>query len=188
MTFFLPRAGEPVTVFTTVHGSHLYGLDHPGSDRDWFTVTTSSAHRARQHVHPDGTDTASLGFEAFLRRALSGSHQSVEALFSPYQQWESHLELRPFVDELRIGGGEVSAKYERTIRSFSAGDYKKRRHAARLALNLDQLRRYGRFDPVLSDTETDFVTQVAVLEGDALLEALFTRLPRFPSHEDERRA
>ena len=173
-------AGPPAaTVFTTVHGSHLYGLNHEGSDLDIFTITTSPAPKARQGIR-DNLDTATVGFETFLRRATTGSHQSAEALFSPYKQWHSHTELAPFLDGLRIGGGAVAAKYERTIRSFTHGDFKKRRHAARLALNLDQLRRFGRFTPVLTESEKAYINEAANLTEERLLDALFNYLPSFP--------
>lgn len=184
MTYSFPSSPVTVDVFSTVHGSHLYGLEHADSDQDVFTVTTSTAPRARQHIRLDGTDTAVVGFDAFVRRAISGSHQSVEALFSPYQQWSSHLELQPYLRGLRIGGAAVAAKYERTILAFSGGDYKKRRHAARLSLNLDQLRRHGRFCPVLNDLEKDYVSTVADLHGDRLLDELFENLPRFGKVSD----
>jgi hypothetical protein len=175
---FTDPPGTPL--FTTIHGSHLYGLNHPGSDLDTFTVTTSANPKARQRINTDGTDTATVGFDAFLIRALTGSHQSVEALFSPYQTWHTHPELAPVLANLRIGGGAVAAKYERTITSFAHGDYKKRRHGARLALNLDQLRRHGRFNPVLTAGEKEYISDVAHHAGDQLLTELFTRLPRFP--------
>ena len=37
-------------LFTTVHGSRLYGFHHDASDFDLFTVTDDSARRVRQHV------------------------------------------------------------------------------------------------------------------------------------------
>ena len=54
---------------------------------------------------------------------------------------------RPMLESMRITGGDVFAKYERTIRKCCYGDFKRRRHACRLASNLADLRREGRFDP-----------------------------------------
>jgi hypothetical protein len=136
-------------IFRTVHGSRLYGFAHAGSDSDTYVVTTSKRDRPRQHVNGD-TDTVTVGWDTFLRYAMAGSHQSVEALFSPLKAWESHHELAPLIDGLRVAGGEVSAKYERTIRAFCFGDFKRRRHAVRLASNLGDLRECGRFNPVCS--------------------------------------
>jgi hypothetical protein len=137
-------------IFRTVHGSRLYGFANADSDADTYVVTTSERTRPRQHVNGD-TDTVTVGWDTFLRYAMGGSHQSVEALFSPAKQWESHTELAPLLDGVRVTGGEVFAKYERTIRAFCFGDFKRRRHAVRLASNLGDLRDCGRFNPVCGD-------------------------------------
>lgn len=163
-------------IFSTVHGSHLYGLAHEGSDRDTFIVTTSSANKARQRVSANGIDQVSVGLDLFLARVFDGSHQSVEALFSPYKVWgasESAVFYRSYLESLRITGRTVFEKYERTIKTFCFGDFKRRRHAGRLALNLANLRVEGRFNPVLTPFQRDYVDRCAELyEGQELWEYL----------------
>lgn len=156
-------------IFTTIHGSRLYGWAKKDSDHDRFTVTDSLRLKARQTVVGD-QDHVRVGLNLFLIRALGGSHQSVEALFSPYKEWNpEYLHLKPFIDHIVVCGAPVYEKYERTIRSFCFGDFKRRRHAARLSLNLADLREGGRFNPAMSKVDMDFCAQVAQrAEGEEL--------------------
>jgi hypothetical protein len=156
-------------IFSTLHGSHLYGLQHEGSDMDIFTVTDSTAPGARQHV-VDGVDTVEVGFNTFLIRALGGSHQSVEALFSPYKVWNQEFEhLKPFIEASVVCGTNVYEKYERTIRKFCFGDFKRRVHACRLYANLCGLRENGRFNPAMTDEERQGARLAAeYMEGERL--------------------
>lgn len=155
-------------IFSTLHGSHLYGLAHEGSDLDTYTVTDSTRVRVRQSV-TGADDSVRVGFNAFLIRALGGSHQSVEALFSPVKEWNPAFDhLRPMIDNMVVCGSEVFAKYERIIHKFCFGDFKRRRHAVRLSQNLQGLRRDGRFNPRMTEEEKRIANSLANLEGDAL--------------------
>jgi hypothetical protein len=160
-------------IFKTIHGSRLYGWERSSSDYDWFVVTDSVAPKARQRV-VGNVDMTTVGMNAFLIRALGGSHQSVEAMFSPYKQWNPEfLHLKPFIDSTVVCGSAVYAKYERTIKKFCYGNTKSRRHAARLSLNLADLRESGRFNPAMSQNDIDFCTKMATrLEGEELWQTL----------------
>lgn len=163
-------------IFRTVHGSRLYGFEHAGSDYDTFIVTDSSARRSRQFIAGD-QDTFEVGIHRFLELALSGSHQSVEALFSPVKEWAdtaAAARWRPLIEGARVGGPEVFEKYERTIRKFCYGDFKRRRHAVRLRLNLDELRWMQMVDWVqLSDLLVGKCNRLATeCEGDDLAKEL----------------
>jgi hypothetical protein len=163
----------PRVIFSTVHGSHLYGLATPDSDMDTFTVTDSERPRANQTI--DGQDDRTMvGFNTFLIRALGGSHQSVEALFSPYKAWNPAFNhFRPFIENAVVCGSAVYEKYERTIHKFCYGDYKRRRHAVRLSQNLDGLRRDGRFNPVMTEGDKGTAEYLAEhMEGDDLWRVL----------------
>lgn len=158
-------------VFETIHGSHLYGLAHDGSDYDLFRVTTSRARRTR-HYKAGNEDVAEVGVSLFLERAASGAHQSVEALFSLRKVWGDES-FRPFIENLNVTGHEVFAKYERTIKKFAHSDFKRRRHACRLALNLGELRKHGRFNPTLTQPEATLATKLATAyEGEELLKRI----------------
>lgn len=173
----------PEVIFKTVHGSRLYGFEHAGSDYDTFTVTDSHARRVKQTIDDEGNDRVEVGIYHFLDLAMSGSHQSVEALFSPVKEWadtDAARRWRPLVENARVGGGAVFEKYERTIRRFCYGDFKRRRHAVRLRLNLNELRWAHRIDFVrLSDLYVGHCGRIAeVFEGDALAMELGVYKPR----------
>lgn len=161
-------------IFSTVHGSHLYGLAHAGSDRDVYYVYEGKG-RNLHHSKDGDHDSVRGTLDAFLQRAYTGSHQSVEALFSRQKVWAPGMleQYGAMLDRLYIEGGEVFAKYERTIKKFAYGDFKRRRHACRLRLNLQGLRERGRFDPELTETEKLLCNAYAkVFEGDELCYAL----------------
>jgi hypothetical protein len=163
----------PREIFSTVHGSHLYGLAKEDSDMDVFTVTDSTSPRAYQTVL-HGLDSTTVGLNTFLVRALGGSHQSVEALFSPYKIWNPDFEqFKPFIENAVVCGPAVYEKYERTVRKFCFGDFKRRRHAVRLRWNLRDLRVMGRFNPVMTEAEKRKATDVAKrMEGEELWKSL----------------
>lgn len=158
-------------IFETVHGSHLYGFAHEGSDVDLFRVTDSTRMKSI-HKYEDGIDVTEMGVYQFMELAYSGSHQSVEALFSRQKVWYSD-KYRSWIEGSFIRGPEVYDKYSRTIKKFSFGSFKKRRHAARLSRDLYQLRKFGRFNPELKPFEITLSTEYATLfEGDELLRRL----------------
>jgi hypothetical protein len=144
------------TILETVHGSHLYGLNHSGSDRDFFRVVTGSGNT--KHTITGENDITQMPFDRFMANIFSGSHQSCEALFSPLATIDPRYD--PLFKGIRVTGSDVFAKYRRTIRAFSYGTMKQRRHAVRLGFNLADLRRDGRFNPVLTE---DQKMKVAIL-------------------------
>lgn len=162
----MPRITECMAtkIFTTPHGSRLYGFAHAGSDVDTFTVTDSRSRKVSQSVQGDD-DRCVVGVHRFLELAMGGSHQSVEALYSPLKMWadtDSARQWRPLLESVRVGGGEVSAKFERTIRKFSHGNFKQRRHAARLSLHLMEIRQCGRIVNVrLQPAQVEWCARVA---------------------------
>lgn len=162
-------------IFSTVHGSHLYGLAHADSDLDVYYVYEGTGTKLSQSMA--GQDDSVRGsLDAFLQRAYTGSHQSVEALFSERKEYAPGMyeKYGHMLDNLYIGGAEVYAKYERTIKKFShSEDFKRRRHACRLSLNLHTLRNYGRFNPELSQPAITLCDNYArVLKGEELWYAL----------------
>ena len=141
-------------IFDTIHGSHLYGLATGSSDLDVYRVFEGTGTQLKQGVH-GSLDLVRGDLEAFVIRAQSGSHQSLEALFSPVKQWGPGMESKwgPYLAGFRVTGSEVFEKYERTIKKFCYGDFKRRRHACRLAFNLGELRHSGRFNPRMKAEE-----------------------------------
>lgn len=145
-------------ILVTIHGSHLYGLDHDNSDRDMFVVTLAEGRKAVHTVTVD-SDVVRIPLDRFLENVYTGSHQSVEALFSPVA-WKDPV-YRKMFDGIRVTGPDVFNKYLRTIKSFSHGELKKRRHAVRLAMNLRDLRWEGRFNPRMSAEEIETIKLMA---------------------------
>ena len=160
---------EKVQIFETVHGSHLYGLAHAGSDWDIYRVYEGTGTALKQSV-TDGVDTVRGDLEAFVLRAQSGSHQSLEALFSPVKTWMPGMQEKwgPYLEGFRVTGHEVFEKYERTIRKFCYGDFKRKRHAIRLRYNLGELREYGRFNPRMRPGEITWANKYATYDSDEL--------------------
>lgn len=161
-------------LFATKHGSALYGFQHEKSDRDWFVVTDSTAPRAKHSVRTlgDGSqvDIAYLGLKRFLTHVHNGSHQSVEAAFSRSLVFTPAGEqYRALLTGMRICSPEVESAYKRTIKAFSFGDFKRRRHAVRLTGNLHDLRLYGRFNPEMTYREAASASALAEnIAGHAL--------------------
>lgn len=162
---------ERKLIFKTVHGSALYGLAHKDSDLDVYEVYEGSAarlvHDYQARLTGPGLDTVRGSVEAFVRRAASGAHQSVEAMFSRQKEWAPGMfeKWGAYVEGFRVTGGEAFAKYERTIRSFCYSDFKRRRHAVRLAFNLHSLRKHGKFNPELDGIQITLANRLAELYG-----------------------
>lgn len=165
-------------LFSTPHGSHLYGLAHAGSDRDHYTVVTRLPHvahngtrarYARQTIRGD-QDTFVIDLSTWLLLCTKGVPQALEAMWSTTPEVDL---LGAFRASYRAGPPVLST-YLRTIRSFAgAGDFKRRRHAARLALNAHAILCDGRFNPRLTAEQIEFVNAIATdLDADALVEAL----------------
>lgn len=162
-------------IFRTVHGSRLYGTDHADSDNDVFEVYEDDL--PNLHHSTDGTlDVTSGGISTVLFRAMEGSHQSVEALFSPVKEWAPGMEDRwgPIIKGVRVLG-DAKQKYGRTIHKFSNSEsVKMRRHSVRLAINLYDLERFdGVFNPQMSNLDVQASELLAnQYQGDKLLEAV----------------
>lgn len=164
---------EYEVLFKTRHGSHLYGLNHAGSDEDFYTVIDKPRGRrykwAKQSIH-DGEDSLTVNLPTWLRLCEKGVPQALEAMFSE----------EPLVDKipaLRAGyraGGEARRTYARTIRNFvEADDFKRRRHAVRLGFNLRDILRYGRFNPTMTEGQKYIANTLATaMQGEELCDQI----------------
>lgn len=159
--------------FTTPHGSHLYGLSHAGSDRDYMYVYMDS--RRALHKHSGGLDVIHVGIYDLLLKASSGAHQFVEGVFSQKKEWHDES-FRPLIENFIVPGAVVREKYERTIKSFAFGETTKhRRHAVRLALELEDLTAFGRTNPTMDIERLLYIKKTAdQFDG----EKLYTHLIR----------
>lgn len=157
-------------LFKTMHGSHLYGLNHAGSDEDWFVVVTKEPYRrvryAKQSI-VDDQDTTTVDFGTFMEGCRKGVPQYLEAMMSQ----------SPTVDligPLRAGFVASTGVYDtylRTIKSMALTDeFKSKRHALRLALNLRSIRATGRFNPRLTTGEIKVISMLAKKEPEMVYE------------------
>lgn len=167
--------GTRKILFSTPHGSHLYGLANEDSDNDYYTVVTKMPvdHRwgrqtrskyAKQKIQ-DGEDHLVIDLGTWLEQCRSGVPQALEAMFSNEATVDHLYALR---SGYRVGTG-VYDRYLRTIKSFALSEddgFKRRRHALRLAHNLADIRRYGRFEPTLTEEGALFCTAWADLSGE----------------------
>lgn len=149
-------------IYRTVHGSHLYGLAHAHSDKDYYQVVEPVKRKRYKYakqtiIGEDDTVTVDLG--TWLRLCDKGVPQALEAMFS---QMPEHDELAELRNSYRVGPANMRDTYYRTMENFvQAGDFKRRRHALRLYLNLRQAMRHGRFNPTLTAKERYWTERVA---------------------------
>lgn len=143
-------------LFETIHGSHLYGTNHEHSDRDTFRVYTNVEGRkrarwAKQSINGDD-DSLRTDLSTFLQYAQKGVPQYLEAMWSPYANYDL------LGDTFRFGFvpnyAETIKTYQRTIKSFwmngiENNDRKRMLHAFRLEHNLAEFMNMGRFNPHL---------------------------------------
>ena len=155
-------------LLTTIHGSHLYGLAHAGSDLDRYAVLPSGR-RPTQTIR-DGIDITCVPLSQFAEQASRGVPQALEAMWSPLAEPGP---LDAYRRAFRPDTGLAVGTYARTIRSFSYDESpKKRRHALRLAVNLADLTRHGWFSPRLAPAVAQQLTAWAALPDDDYLDRL----------------
>lgn len=154
-------------LFKTPHGSRLYGLNHADSDEDWYTVVVKPPTKKKRystHKIIDNDDSVVVDFGTWLVLCEKGVPQALEAMFSTMPVTDNLAALRA---GFRAGSGAYDT-YLRTIKSFALQDeFKPKRHALRLALNMRDLREYGKFNPTLKRYEVSTLTGLATnLSGE----------------------
>ncbi|MBC9705784.1 MAG: nucleotidyltransferase domain-containing protein [Enterococcus sp.] len=156
---------NPETLLLTNTGSKLYGLDHAGSDNDTYriipTINNGRKRNARQIIKGD-EDQITMDFKTFARFAYDGQPQALEAMFSPIATIDRISEFRnSFYAGLNYDA--MIGRYRRTATAFAHGNFKHRRHALRLILNLEEaMRNRGYFNPRLSPENRDMITEMAM--------------------------
>lgn len=142
----------------TVHGSKLYGLAHANSDNDSFEVW--AGRKTRQSIS-GSEDVLRVSWDDFQNGVAKGVPQFLEALYSPYKTVDKMPTLVP-------GYWPTVSTYLRTIKSFWLSEgmgpegFKRRRHSARLAWNLQEFMETGRFNPELSPEGREWCEQYAL--------------------------
>jgi len=150
-------------LFKTVTGSRLYGLHNKDSDYDYFVVVSKfKTNKARYSTHKikGELDTVTVDHGAFTEGLRKGVPQYLEAVFFPHPEGDL---IGPWRRSYRFTT-QAWDTYLRTIKSSAMQDtMKARRHALRLAYNMADLRRYGRFNPHLTPEQVYTCTVLAEL-------------------------
>lgn len=151
----------------TVHGSHLYGLNHAGSDVDTIIIRDSIAqeigHKKKKKAlvtHGEENDLAIFSLSSMMYLADKGIPRMLEVMFSPVATVD-------YLREMRLGyhAGEAALiqGYTFSVQSFNRFQFKRRRHMLREALNLNEaLETNGRFNPRLSEKDAAFISKLAM--------------------------
>lgn len=120
-----------------------------------------------KHTISGDQDVTVVSLDKFLIQAGKGNPQALEAMFSPIPS----LDRLPFLRSgFRPNLAETIHTYSRTIRNFSHGDRKQQRHALRLALNVNDLYKYGYFNPTIPSNLVQAISLDFLLEPDMLVE------------------
>lgn len=164
------------TILYTEHGSRLYGLADEHSDYDTYRVVTGLEKRyAKQRVEGD-QDATVIHLDRFIEQVGKGVPQAMEALHSR----ESYVDpgYRALLGNMRPSSYKVYDTYRRTALNFGLGraDFKHRRHALRLALNLRDYMRAERFNPRLNPSQVAFVNRYARYDHPLSYEELLRSL------------
>lgn len=149
--------GREVLLYTP-HGSHLYGLATASSDEDFYAVVSdrkTNKYSDSKQTIVNNIDTTVVGYSKFLEMCHKGVPQALEALMSQQATVDNIGFIR---ENYIIAGSEVLSTYLRTIKSFTLDERegkqpKLRRHAVRLAVNLNTIMHHGRFNPELTVEE-----------------------------------
>ncbi len=149
-------------LFRSIAGSHLYGLNHAGSDQDFFEVWDKLDGNRKSHTRQtikDGIDTIQTDMSSWLNACWSGSHQHLDAMFTDSvlcevdHITEFRMSYRPHIPNT------VNA-FRRVIRSFEGGNLKQRRHSVRIRLHVEDLLTYGFYNPTLSPQRQQIIRSV----------------------------
>lgn len=161
----MPSRFTGEVLFHTVHGSHLYGTSHAGSDRDYFTVYSNVEGRSKARNAKQGfavnelgetTDTMKTDLSTFMLYCQQGVPQYLEALYSRVPTVDALGQ--PFRLSFTPTLGEAMNKYRRTINAFyEQDDYKHRRHAWRLWFNMNAIGAGVVFNPELSQMQLEYI-------------------------------
>lgn len=163
------------TIFTTIHGSHLYGLNNNSSDVDHYVVVRDGS-TIQSKKDSEDVLIIIITLDDFLTSVSKGVPQAVEALFSSKKVYQNS-NWEPYINGLRPGNNLLTI-YRRTIFNFAhrnggrtggalvtakSSPYyqmKIKRHALRLCINLNEYVLYGMFNPTLSELDSSVISEL----------------------------
>lgn len=156
------------------HGSHLYGMATPQSDLDFYVVYEFPWKNYRPKKQMDqkiveDVDTTTASLDRFTDLCFKGVPQALEVLFSDSSKWLEYDnswydKSENIKRKLSSHIPTVLETYKRTSWNFfEKDDFKKNRHALRLCLNAQDLKKTGSFDPTLQPNVRAEITRIAEL-------------------------
>ncbi|WP_192496671.1 nucleotidyltransferase domain-containing protein [Pseudoclavibacter sp. CFCC 13796] len=147
---------QPGVILQTVHGSRLYGLQHPGSDYDFSLVVDRRMPRPLHIIRAD-VDVTVVSVDEFMAQVFRGVPQALEALYSASAQITDAW--APFLRRWRSTGTLVRSTFRRTQAAFRRDRVTSKRliHARRLQIEAAQIESCGRLRPELTATEIAWV-------------------------------
>lgn len=144
-------------LFKALGGSRLYGTDHSESDFDWFTVVDGSVRKPRHWVSEEG-DFTEYTFSTLIKLAQEGSHQALDVMFTPSVYAE--VDEIKYFRESWYCSPYAMLKLRDVARSHllnPKSSPKRLRHGVRMALMVQEVYLYGRYNPRLEDEDWFYI-------------------------------
>lgn len=107
-------------IFATVHGSYLYGTAHAESDLDFYVVVEGGESKKEIFGTQNGyvIDVSQKPVEDFVRLLQEGTHEAVEALYSPYSVWDESSAWYSFLKSQKVNLALFAKKHLSAADSF----------------------------------------------------------------------
>ena len=174
---------DRATVILVKTGSYLYGLNHEGSDHDYWRVVRDDDFWAVLGKAPsggrkdlafqiieNGDDTMIISWGTFHQKITLGVPLALEVLFAPNPIKD---EIPHFRKAYRVSTDyETLYRYMSSIKKMAHGNFKQRIHALRISSNLADIMKYGRFNPALNQDQIAQFRTLAAGDAQSYMEAL----------------
>ena len=152
----------------TQHGSKLYGMDNAGSDDDWYLVLddSMSSRRALSKQRKSGDDDRMLiSMQQFIELIAEGSHQALEAKFSPFA-YKAPVPYEAMINKTIPSNVGVGHKYRSAAKSFMASGIeenseKKIKHSVRLSADYGDYLAQDKIQPLKTPNQRRIIEQIA---------------------------
>lgn len=172
----LLRMTMPSVMLSTPIGSHLYGLNHAGSDIDTYTVVSELPGRKKnkiKHRFTEGNDTLIIDWKTFHNYLSTAVPTALEALFSPQATTDTITAYRL---SYRASMPVMHSSYRERIIVESRNQAKQRGYALRWALNFaEAVKTGGYFNPVLTAEQVSWIKEM--IYDDNYVDALRSVFP-----------
>ena len=128
-------------IFATVHGSYLYGTAHAESDLDFYVVVEGGKPTKKIFNTENGytIDVSQKPVENFVRLLQEGTHEAIEALYSPYAVWDGSSTWYDFLKSQRVNVASFAKKHLSAADSFRRMAEAKPEKAEKLLAHADRL-------------------------------------------------